>query len=389
MLKVEREDVISLLRKLIKIESANPNIEGGTGEAEISNFIADHLETIGMEVYTQDVIDDRFNVIGILRGEGEGPSLMLNGHTDTVGTKGMTIDPFEPFLENDNIHGRGSCDMKGPLTGMITGVNVLARSGIKLKGDLLISAVVDEEYKSRGTERLIQEYCSDAVIIGEPTDFKIGIAHKGFIWLEIEVRGKAAHGSVPEKGVDAIVNMAKIVSSLSILEKSYAKKKHDLLGTPNIHMSMIKGGSDWSIIPDFCRLKLEKRTIPGETSTAADEINQILNKLSKEDPLFNANVKQIFERQPMEIASDEAVVKSLMLAFRKIRGTDTRLVGEPYWTDASIFVNNASIPTCIFGPGDISFAHSADELIKISDVVDSAKIYALAAQFFCGVATSH
>lgn len=385
MVQIEREEVVTLLKKLIEIDSVNPNMRGGAGEAEISNFIAEHLESIGMEVHTQNVIDDRFNVIGILRGEGDGPNLMMNGHVDTVSVEGMTIDPFKPFLEGENIHGRGTCDMKGPLAGMITATKALVNSGIKQKGDLLISAVVDEECKSVGTEKLIQEYRSDAVIVGEPTNLQIGIAHKGFVWLEIETSGKAAHGSRSDKGIDAIANMAKIICSLSSLEKSYAKKKHDLLGVPSLHTSIIEGGSEWSIVPDFCHLKLERRTVTGETSSIAiNEVYQILNKLSKEDPLFSAKVKKIFERLPMEIAFNEPIVESLRLAVQEIRRMDPRIVGEPYWSDASLFVNNASIPACLFGPGDIGLAHCADEFINIDDVVDSAKIYALAAQIFCG-----
>lgn len=390
MLKIDREDIVSLLKRLIEIKSVNPNMKGGTGEVEISSYITNYLESIGMEVHTQDVIDDRFNVIGILRGEGNGPKLMMNAHTDTVSVKGMTIDPFKPFVENDNMHGRGACDMKGALAGMMTAIKALINSGIRLRGDLLISAVVDEEYDSVGTEKLIQEYRSDAVIIGEPTNLQIGIAHKGFVWLEIETRGKAAHGSVPEKGIDAITNMAKVISCLNTLEKTYVKKKHDLVGFPRIHTSMIEGGSEWSIIPNFCRLKIERRTVPGETSLMViNEINQILKYLSKEDQYFSAEVKKVFERQTMNINSDEAIVKSLRVAFQEIQRMAPRIVGEPYWTDASLFVNNASIPTCLFGPGDIGLAHSADEFIKISDVVDSAKIYALTAQTFCETLTLH
>jgi acetylornithine deacetylase len=310
---------------------------------------------------------------------------MMNGHIDTVSVKGMITDPFRAFIENDNIHGRGACDMKGAIAAMIIAVKALVDSGIKLKGDLLLSGVVDEEYESLGTEKLIQKYRSDAVVIGEPTDLQVGIAHKGFVWLEVETFGKAAHGSVPESGIDAIANMAKVITSLGTLEESYTKKKHKLVGVPNIHSSAIQGGSEWSIIPDFCRLKLERRTVPGEISSIVmDEINQIFRRLSKDDPLFRARVKKVFERQPMEIASNETVVKNLRLAIQEIRRMTPRLIGVPYWTDASLFVNKVSIPTCLFGPGDINLAHSTDEYIKIGDVVDSAKIYALAAQNFCG-----
>ena len=385
ILEIDRDYLVRLLKKLIEIQSVNPHVEGGAGEVEISNFIADHLESVGMEVNTQDVVDDRFNVIGVLRGRGGGRSLMMNGHTDTVGGKGMTIEPFKPFIEDDNMHGRGACDMKGPLAGMITAVKALVDSGVKLGGDLFISAVVDEEYKSIGTQRLIREYRSDAVIVGEPTNLQIGIAHKGFIWLEIETRGKAAHGSVPEKGIDAIAKMAKIISRLSTLEESYAEKRHNLVGFPKIHTSMIQGGSEWSIVPDFCRLRLERRTVPGETSSmVTDELDQFLDELSREDPMLSAKIKKIFEGSPMEIAASEAIVKKLQLAVREVKKIEPKMVGAPYWTDAALFVNNAAIPACLFGPGDIGLAHSANEFIKISEVVDSAKIYALTAQTFCG-----
>jgi len=386
ILEIDRDYVVRLLKKLIEIQSVNPYVEGGAGEAEISNFIADHLESIGMEVNTQDVVDDRFNVIGVLGGRGGGRSLMMNGHTDTVGVKGMTTEPFKPFIEDDNMHGRGACDMKGPLTGMITAVKALVDSGVKLRGDLLISAVVDEEYESIGTQRLIQEYRSDAVIVGEPTNHQIAIAHKGFVWLEIETRGKAAHGSVPEKGIDAIAKMAKIISRLSTLEESYARKRHNLVGFPKIHTSMIQGGSEWSIVPDFCRLRLERRTVPGETSSMVmDELDQLLDELSREDPMLSSKINKIFEGSPMEIVASEVIVKKLQLAVREIKKSEPKIAGAPYWTDAALFVNNAAIPACLFGPGDIGLAHSADEFIKISDVVDSAKIYALTAQTFCGL----
>lgn len=385
MIKIDREEVVSLLGKLISIESVNPEIAGGKGEVSVCNFIADYLESIGIEVHSQGVIDDRFNVIGILRGEDEGPKLMLTGHTDTVGVSGMIIDPFHPFLENGNIHGRGASDMKGSLAAMMAAAKALIESDVKLKGDLLIAAVVDEEYQSKGTERLIQEYQSDGVVVGEPTNFQIGIAHKGFVWLEITTKGKAAHGSVPEKGIDAIANMAKVIFRIEDLSKSYKERKHELVGSPSIHTSIIEGGSEWSIIPESCRLRLEQRTIPGEASSRViDEISEILNDLSEGDPQFDAEVRKIFERKPMEVAPNTNIVESLRLAIQRTRRIPAALVGQPYWTDASLFVNEAHTPACLFGPGDISVAHSADEFVSINEVIESAMVYALTAQIFCG-----
>jgi acetylornithine deacetylase len=388
-MKIDQEEVLRLLKRLIEIKSVNPNMENGEGEAEISDFIADYLESLKIEVHTQPVVDDRHNVIGILKGEGNGRSLMLNGHMDTVSVKGMIRDPFKPFIDNGNMHGRGACDMKGGLAAMLVAMKTLVDSGTHLKGDLLFSGVVDEEYKSIGTEELVKKYRSDAAVIGEPTDLEIGVAHKGFVWLEIETYGKAAHGSVPEKGIDAIANMTRIISSMYSLKQFFSKKKHYLVGSPTIHSSTIEGGEEWSVIPDFCRLRVECRTIPGEnSSTVIGEINQIINRLSREDPFFNAKVKQIFERQPVEISPNEDVVKCLEMAFKDVRHTGPKIVGEPYWSEASLFVNDASIPACLFGPGNINVAHSADEYVGLRDVIDSVRIYALAAQSFCASSTS-
>jgi acetylornithine deacetylase/succinyl-diaminopimelate desuccinylase family protein len=308
---------------------------------------------------------------------------MFNGHVDTVGVKGMIIAPFEPFIANGNLHGRGACDMKGPLAAMIAATQALISSGLKFSGDLHIAAVIDEEYLSRGTRKLLENFRPNAAIVGEPTNLDIAVAHNGIVRLEIEVFGKAAHGSVPEVGIDAIALMAKLVLRLEDLKKTYVNRKHVLTGMPKLHTSMIEGGSEWNIVPDFCRLKVERRTVPRETSSMViDEFKQILEELKKDDPQFNAKIRLVLDKRSMEISAQEDIVKSLQIAFREVRRSEPKIIGEPYWTDASIFVNEAFIPTCVFGPGNINVAHSQDEYIKIDDVVDSAKIYALTAKNF-------
>jgi acetylornithine deacetylase len=381
-IKINRENLVRLMKSLIHIESVNPSV-GGTGETKISEFVADYLEKIGLEVHTQDVADDRFNVVGTLRGENSQRSFMMNGHTDTVGVKGMANPPFEPFIKNKKMYGRGACDMKGPLAAMIASVEALVNARIRLKGDLQISAVVDEEYMSLGTKKLLEEFRPDAAIVGEPTNMDIGIAHNGIVRLEVETYGKAAHGSVPEMGVDAISEMAKFVLRLEALKKEYASRPHKLVGIPKIHTSRIEGGSEWNIVPDFCLLKVERRTIPGETSsTVMNECEQILKELQREDPFFKAGIKIVMDKQSMEIDAREGIVRSLQRAFLEVRRTEPRMTGEPYWTDASVFVNKAGIPTCLFAPGDIGVAHSSNEYVEIDDVVDSAKIYALTSKDF-------
>jgi acetylornithine deacetylase/succinyl-diaminopimelate desuccinylase family protein len=308
---------------------------------------------------------------------------MFNGHVDTVGVEDMAIASFEPFIANGNLHGRGACDMKGPLAAMIAATQALISSGVKLSGDLQVSAVIDEEYISCGTEKLLENFRPNAAIVGEPTNLDIAVAHNGIVRLEIETFGKAAHGSVPEIGIDAIVQMAKLILRLEELKHTYLDRRHALTGIPKLHTSTINGGSEWSMVPDFCRVRVERRTVPGETSSVViNELKQILEELKKEDPQFNAEIRLVLNKQPMEISAQEDVVKILQIAFREVRQSEPKIIGQPYWTDASIFVNKAFIPTCIFGPGNIDVAHSKDEYIKIDDVVDSAKIYALAAKNF-------
>lgn len=386
-IKINREEVISLLKDMVSINSVNPNIEGGPGEIELSNLIAEYLEKIGLEVHTQDVVDGRFNVMGILKGSGGGRSLMFNGHTDTVGVRNMTIDPFKPLIENDRLHGRGACDMKGSLTAMMIALKTLVESDINLKGDVLLSAVVGEEYDNVGTKKLISEYrfskLPDAVIVGEPTSLQLAIKHKGFANIELETEGKAAHGSVPEKGIDAIEKMAKIIVKLDNLKKACGARKNDLLGTPKMHMSTIEGGREWSVVPDRCLLRLEIRTIPEYTSDKAiEDIREIIEELSSKDPDLKATIKLFLAGEPLDTSPDEPVVEALQWAVRKVKGTEPQILGMPYYTEAALFVGELGTPACLIGAGDIKQAHAADEFVEVSEVVDAAAIYALTAQNF-------
>jgi acetylornithine deacetylase len=382
---IDRAFVLDLLNDLVATNSVNPTVGRGPGESALSNVIFDRLSAIGgLDVRKQPVSDGRSNVIAILRGSGNGRSLLLNGHMDTVGVDGMTIEPFKPFVENGKLHGRGACDMKGALAAMIGAVKSLFDSRVRLRGDLTFSAVIDEEYKSIGVKKLVQEYRADAAIVGEPSEMRVATAHKGFVWIEIEIKGKAAHGSVPEKGIDAIVQAAKVVSGVERLQERLGTRVHPLLGAPKIHASMIEGGTDWSIVPERCLLRLERRTLPGESAASVmDEIEELLRTIKHEDPNFNATARSTYDMPPLETQRDEKVVQILQQTLVEVAGKKAAIIGLPYWTDGALLAELASIPTCIFGPGDIGVAHSADEYISIEDVLDSAEIYRSIAERFC------
>lgn len=373
-----------MLNELVSANSVNPDVGNGPGESAVTKLLMDRLVAIDkLEVRGQTVTGNRANVIATLRGSGGGRSLMLNGHMDTVGVEGMTTEPFRPVKRDEFVHGRGTCDMKGGMAAMIGAVKSLSDSGKKLRGDVILTFVVDEEHLSVGTAKLVEEYRADSAIVGEPTDMKVATAHKGFVWIEIETRGRAAHGSVPEKGVDAIDQAARIVTQLSELQRALRAREHPLLGPPRIHTSTIEGGTHWSIVPDRCRLRLERRTLPGETTALVmQEVQQLLRQLKQEDDSFNADARKIFERPPLETPATAQVVEALRQTVRDITGVDENVVGVPYWSDGAI-LSDAAIPTCLFGPGDISVAHSPDEYVSEKDVLQAAEVYARVARQFC------
>jgi acetylornithine deacetylase len=376
---------MEMLDDLVATNSVNPDVGNGPGESALSNLLFDRLTAIrDLDVRKQHVEDERVNVVAILRGSGGGRSLMLNGHMDTVGVDGMTIEPFRPSVKDGFLHGRGACDMKGSISAMIGAAKSLADSESRLQGDVILSFVVDEEHTSLGMRRLVEEYKTDAAIVGEPTDMRIATAHKGFVWIEVETKGRAAHGSVPEKGVDAIVQGAKVVSRLSELQYKLGVRGHPLLGAPKIHTSTIEGGSHWSIVPDHCVLRLERRTIPGETTALVmDEIQELLNSIKQENHDFNAEARNVFERPALEIPTNTPIVQELRQAVKEATNADAQVVGVPYWTDGAILVHSASIPTCLFGPGDVGVAHSPDEYVNVEDVIRAAEIYRRVTQKYC------
>jgi len=377
--------VVDLLKDTVGTNSVNPTVGRGPGESAVADLIYDRLTSIGgLEVRRQPVGDRRSNVIAILKGSGGGRSLMLNGHMDTVGIDGMIVEPFKPFIENGKLHGRGACDMKGALAGMMGALKSLVDSGSELRGDLIFTAVADEEYRSIGTKKLVEEYRADAAIVGEPTEMKTAITHKGFVWIEVEIKGKAAHGSVPEKGVDAIAHAAKVVSGLERLQKRLATRTHPLLGSPKVHTSTIQGGTDWSIIPERCVLRLERRTLPGElVSSVMSEIDEILQDIKRNNRDLEATARSPYDMPPLETAPTELIVQLLQQAVAKVVGREMPITGVPYWTDGALLSKLASIPTCLFGPGDIGVAHSADEHVSVKDVLDSTYVYRTIAQTFC------
>jgi len=372
---------IQLLETLVAIDSVNPSlVEGAAGEARIATAIADHLRALGLEVHLQDAAPGRPNVIGVLESGIDGPSLMFCGHTDTVGTEGMTT-PFAPSIREGRLYGRGSQDMKGGVAAMIDAARVVRERGLN-RGRLIVAAVVDEEFASLGADELVKAWTADAAIVTEPTDLQIGIGHKGFAWFEVETAGRAAHGSRPKDGRDAIFRMGRVLTRLELLDRALqSRAEHPVMGTPSLHASLIDGGREWSVYPDRCVLRMERRTIAGESlEDAQREVRAILDELRREDPEFEAVMRTSFSRPPYETPAQHEL-PGLLEMFVERRGGTAERRGLSFWTDAAV-LGAAGIPSVLFGPGGAGL-HSTEEYVHVADVITCRDVLADLAGTWC------
>jgi acetylornithine deacetylase len=323
------------------------------------------------------------NVVGILKGTGGGRSLLLNGHLDTVGVAGME-EPFSGAIRDGKLYGRGSQDMKGSLAAMIAAMKALVDADTSLAGDVLVTAVADEEYLSEGTEDLVKHYTADAAIVTEPTDMAICLAHRGFVWYEVETFGRAAHGSRYDEGIDANMRMGRFLARLDKLEQALRQRPpHPLTGPPSLHASIIQGGTEMSIYSDHCLLKVERRTIPGEVQSQVTQALQvIIDELAEEDPTFKAKVTPFFERLPLEMGADADIVRVTDAALTRRLGEAPPHAGATFWTDAALLAA-AGMDAILLGPVG-SGLHSAEEWVDLASVLDLAYVLAEAAVSYCG-----
>lgn len=375
-------ETIDLLRQLVAIDSVNPDlVAGGAGEGNIARFVVDWLERAGLEVTLEEAAPGRPNVIGVARGSGGGRSLLLNAHMDTVGVAGMER-PHDPVIVDNRLYGRGAYDMKGGLAAiMAAGAEAKQQ---RLRGDVIVTAVVDEEYASIGTEAIAKRWKADAAIVTEPTELEICTAHKGFAWFTVETSGVAAHGSRPDLGVDAIVKMGKVLIGLEALEDGLRSSgiKHRLLGTGSVHAALIEGGQEWSSYPERCRLAVERRTVPGETLELLEaELATILASITDSDPDFRVTVQTGLAREPFEISEDEPIVRTLWSHARATLGHEPGFGGASGWMDSALLAA-AGIPTVVFGPGGEG-AHAVVEWSDLTQMEQCVEILAAIAADFC------
>ncbi len=383
-MKIDREYLRETLIRLVQINSVNPSlVAGAPGEREIAQFIAESLASFGLQTEIFEPEPGRISVVGRLVGSGGGRSLMLNAHCDTVDTAGMA-EPFSGAIRDGKLYGRGSFDMKGSLAACMAAAKALADEGAYLRGDVLVAAVADEEYGSLGTSDLLTRLTVDGAIVTEPTALDTCLAHKGYLWIEVQITGQAAHGSKFDLGIDANLKMGAFLNELAILERELrARSPHPLVGPPSLHAAMLSGGSGLSTYAAQSTVKIERRTIPGETEAqVVGEIQRIVDKLAESDRDFHASVRPFFVRDPFEVAPSAAIVRAVDAAARKVLGKDVAHIGDTPWMDAAL-LQAAGVETVVFGATGRG-AHADVEWVDLESVEELAEILAETAIDYCG-----
>lgn len=367
-------DPVDLTRKLVRTPSVNPSLEkGGTGERAVAELAAAWLADWGFETVITEVAAGRCNVVS-RRGDGSGPSLLLNGHLDTVGVSGMT-EPFSGAVRDGRLYGRGAADMKSGVACILTAAAELASE--RIPGQLIVALTADEEHASIGMEALVGSgVVADAAVVCEPTSLSVMPAHKGFLWIDARVRGRAAHGSRPDAGVDAIAHMGHLLVAFE--EEAGRLRRdtgHELLGPASLHAGTIRGGSAPSVYPDRCHLVVERRTLPGETAAAVmEEVERVVAAARRRCPELDASVSPGLFRAGTEVPASSPLVPGLREACNRA-GIPGDVRGMTAWVDAC-FLNESGTPAVCFGPGSIAQAHTADEWVSVSEVRMCARVLA-------------
>lgn len=370
--RARRGDPVALCRAMVTTDSVNPVLApGGRGERAMAELVAGWLDAWGLNPEMIEVAPGRFNVVGKL--EGEGPTLLLNGHLDTVGVEGMTIPPFAATLEGDRLLGRGSCDMKGGDAAILAAAARLAEGGPRPR--LVVAFTADEEHASLGMAHLVESGIhADLAVVCEPTSLAVMPAHKGFVWLRALFRGRAAHGSRPEIGIDAIRHAGLYLAALDgYSEELRTRPAHALLEYGSFHAGTIEGGTAESVYPESCALSLERRTMPGEEPEAVVlEFQAVLDALLERHTDMDASLEMTLARPGTEVPESSELVQGLVAAARA-RGVESGVEGMSAWVDAA-FLNEARVPTVCFGPGDIAQAHTEDEWIDVREIRTCAEV---------------
>ncbi|MFY9585739.1 MAG: M20/M25/M40 family metallo-hydrolase [Candidatus Acidiferrales bacterium] len=389
-MSIDAQLLTELLRELVAIDSVNPSlVPGARGEAAAAEFLRDFLRHQGIAAELQDAAPGRSNVIALVgpkaapavAGQKARAALAVVAHLDTVGPGDM-LEPFTPRERDGRLYGRGALDIKSGVAAMCAAALAVMRDRVALTRPLLIAAVVDEECNSIGTETLLREHTAEAAVVLEPTDLRLCVAHKGYAWFEVTTHGRAAHGSLPQEGRDAIRMMGRVLGLLDALDRKLAQQPpHPRLSHASLHASLISGGQELSSYPAECRLQIERRTLPGESDAQIEAaLRGLLEGLEARDPEFHATARRLGSRPPYEISPEAPIVAAAAEAIRDVTGS-VELAGMSAWTDTALLAA-ADIPGVVFGPRGHGL-HSAEEYVELDSMCACAEVLRRLIVRFC------
>ncbi len=376
--RIEEGDAIRLLRSLVQIPSRNPPGE----ERELAAYVATWLQEQGVDAtLVPEPYVHRPQVIARVRGDDGEPTLVLNGHLDTVplGEEARwSVDPFGGDVHAGRLYGRGACDMKGGLAAMMLAAKAIVECGGRRRGDLLLHFAVGEETSEPGTKTLLLDkgFTGDWGIVLEPTNLAVVTAEKGLLWVDVELQGTPAHASTPELGINPIEKAVDFITRLRGYRATLGRKQHPLLGSAVCSVTMIAGGIKENVVPGSCRVTLDRRLLPGETLDAVEaEIQTILDQMTAQDAVFKGTTHRRGDGfAAAEIPVDAEIAQVVRQAAQQVTGIPQLPRGAAYGTDARNFINDAGIPAIVFGPGDPAAAHTYDEAVEVRQVVACAQI---------------
>ena len=371
-------EIRELTEQLVRVPSVNPVLfpDEPHGEAAIAAFACEWLRARGVRAWTEDAAPGRPNAVAEV-GAGSGPAVILCAHLDTVGTAGMSA-PFEPRVEDDRLFGRGSCDMKGGVAACMAVAAGAQRE--PFDGRLLLALVADEEYASAGAKAFVARHGGDACILTEPSEGRLVLAHKGFVWARIVTRGRAAHGSRWDLGESAVARMGRVIAALDRFDHEVLRRRdHPLVGPASMHCATVHGGVGLSTYAPECRLEVERRTLPGETAAQVEaELAQVVRDAGEHE---HTAVEITLTQEPMTCPADAPIARAVREAARAEHGGPVPEIGVAYWMDAAIF-SAAGIPTVDYGPSG-GGEHETEEWVSLESVVRTARVLDRAVRDFC------
>jgi acetylornithine deacetylase/succinyl-diaminopimelate desuccinylase family protein len=371
---MKNPDLTQTLSDLVSINSVNPAYALGQPEKQIQQYVHRFFETHGFELFAQHVMPERENVIARLPGRNSSRRIIFEAHCDTAGIEGMDA-PFSPAVRDGRMYGRGTCDTKACLAGMMWAIADLKHSGKVPKCDVWMVSAVDEEHGCRGVLRLRENLQADAAVVGEPTRMRMVVASKGCLRARIAVFGRAAHSSKPELGVNAITQMARLITEMEKDSERLTSRKHALVGSPTLNIGLIEGGTQVNVVPAACTIVFDRRLIPGEDpDTIAAGYRELLERFQAANPELKAEMEEPLLRDwPLETPLRSNIVRCVGQIL-EASGFDAEPCGVPFGSDASKLAQ-LDIETIILGPGNIDDAHTPDESVDLAQFEQAFEVY--------------